>query len=97
MLESHIRKKLDDVVWEGGRDTYSDALRVVELDWLHPWMAQSLSNWAEGLGEDYRERSRVVRNKCDISDPGVFVIYEHYLKISTRYMDVHAALRNSRI
>lgn len=93
MLESQIRDKLDDVVWEGGRHPYSDALRVVELDWMHPCMAQSLAKWAEGLGQEYRERSRIVRNKCDISDPGVFVIYEHYLKISMRYMDVHAALQ----
>jgi hypothetical protein len=92
MLEAQIRKKLDDVVWEGGRDSYSDAIRVVEMAWMHPFITRSLLKWAEGLGNDYRERSRAVGNKCDISDPGVFVIYEHYLKISTRYMDVHAAL-----
>ncbi len=92
MLESQIRKKLDDIVWEGGRDPYSDALCVAEMAWMHPFVTRSLLKWAEGLGNDYRERSRAVRNKCDIGDPGVFVIYEHYLKISNRYMDVHAAL-----
>jgi hypothetical protein len=92
MLESQIRKKLDDVVWEGGRDSYSEAIRVAEMAWMHPFITRSLSKWAEELGNDYRERSRSVRNKCDINDPGVFVMYEHYLKISNRYMDVHAAL-----
>ena len=89
---SQTQRLLDDVVWEGGVDAFSDALGILQSDWVQPWVASSLSRWAIARGEDYREKSRRIRSKCDVNDPGVNMIYEHYLNISLRYMDVQTAL-----
>ena len=92
MLESVLRSRLDDVVWEGGLDAFSDALAVVGSQWCHPWVAASVSQWARRRADEYREKSRWIQSKCDVNDPGVNVMYEHYLKISLRYEDVQSAL-----
>jgi hypothetical protein len=89
---SQTQRLLDDVVWEGGVDAFSDALGILQSDWVLPWAASSLSRWALARRDEYQDKCRRIESKCDVNEPGVKMIYEHYLNICLRYMDVQTAL-----
>ena len=90
MSFAKLRGNLDDLVWSDDPHIYSSALDTVQ--WTDIATRELLFQWAREKYIEYSDRHKKIRKKCDIHDAGVFVIYEHYLKISERYRAVAEAM-----
>jgi hypothetical protein len=90
MSDAAFQERLDAIVWGDSPDPYSHALEVVCCHW---WNRPSLAVrvWAMAQAEEYGKKCVAISRKCDLNDPGVRVIYDHYFKIKDRYWNVCAA------
>ncbi len=90
MSDASFRERFDAIVWGDSLDPYSHALDVVCHQW---WSRPSLAvrDWAMEQAEEYGKKCSAISKKCNLDDPGVKVIYDHYFNIKTRYWKVYAA------
>jgi hypothetical protein len=88
-----LRDHLDDIVWSNVPDPYARALDVYcSVWWSRQHALGAVRDWAMEQSEEYQRRCVAMSKKCDLGDPGVRVIYDHYYNIKDRYWRVHVAV-----
>jgi hypothetical protein len=87
-----VRERLEAIVWGAEVDPYSHALDVKHDCWRRgKCFDVSTREWAMEKSDEYQKRCSAMLKKCDMSHPGVCVLYGHYDKIKNRYWGVYEA------
>ncbi len=89
--DAAFRERLEAIVWGDSQHPYSRTLDAVSNLWWNRSPA-AVRDWALQQSEEYGKRCADISKKCNLADPGVMVIYDHYDNIKSRYWNVHSAL-----
>jgi len=93
MNEQQLREMLEDVVWGESTDVYEDARRILNSRWIvYPWVNSAVHTHIKHQAREYRTNSVKIYDRCNICDPGVRIMYDHYKNISDRYSSVERAM-----
>jgi len=87
-----VRECLDTIVWGDEIDPFPCAVQVMNSCWWSgPYFQCEIQDWAWAHFHEYDEKCAAIANRCDLNDPGVKMIYEHYSNIRDRYWKVREA------
>ena len=91
-MNDEIRERLENIVWGDKADPHSLAKRVMKSFWLRgPHVHNAMHVWAFAQSCEYDKKCKAMKTKCDLTDPGIEVLYNHYYNIRERYRLVQMA------
>ena len=87
-----LQEEMESIVWGDFPDPYSEAVRYIANYWAPRDVQKQVHKWIHDRHVEYIDKCTLMSVRCDMSSPGVMLIYNHYFNIQRRYGKVYSAL-----